>query len=235
MHRILGQERAIDTLLTALGSGRVHHGWIFSGPLGVGKFTTAVEFARLLLDPHAAPNLAGEIEADPEGETSRLIDAGTHPDLHVIRKELALFSDNPQLRARKLSNIPIDVLRERMIGGKTSDDRPHVAVAYRKPAQGHGKVFIIDEAELIDVYGQNALLKTLEEPPPATYIFLITSRPERLLPTIRSRCGHFWSCAAPHRCLNAHFIRDPVPCGPDALRHPSRRSGRGPAEWGAGG
>jgi DNA polymerase III subunit delta' len=55
---------------------------------------------------------------------------------------------------------------------------------------GHGKVFIIDEAELLDRYGQNALLKTLEQPPSQTYIILVTSRPGRLLPTIHSRCQH---------------------------------------------
>jgi DNA polymerase-3 subunit delta' len=54
----------------------------------------------------------------------------------------------------------------------------------------HGKVFIIDESELIDGLGQNTLLKTLEEPPPATYIILVTSEPDRLLPTIHSRCQH---------------------------------------------
>ena len=121
MNRILGQPRAIDVLQASLRSGRIHHAWIFSGPPGVGKFTTAVEFARILLDPDAGPNLGGMIEADPEGRTSRLIDAGTHPDLHVIRKELALYSENAELRRKKLTNIPIDLLRETMLGGKSGE------------------------------------------------------------------------------------------------------------------
>jgi DNA polymerase-3 subunit delta' len=190
MHRIVGQDRAVAVLRAALGSGRLHHAWIFSGPRGVGKFTTAVALARVVLDPDAAPNLAGEIESDPAGRTARLIDAGAHPDLHVIRKELALHSEVTGLNRRKLANIPIDVLRERMIGGKTSDDKFHDGPAYRTASLGHGKVFIVDEAELVDRTGQNALLKTLEEPPAATYIVLVTARPERLLPTIRSRCQH---------------------------------------------
>lgn len=190
MQKILGQPFALDVIQRALRSGRLHHAWIFSGAAGVGKFTTAIEFARILLDPDASANLAGDIEADPGCEASRLIDAETHPDLHVIRKELALFSENAQLRTRKLMNIPLDLLREKMIGGRMSDDKYHEAPAYRTATLGHSKVFIIDEAELIDHNGQNALLKTLEEPPPHTYIFLITSRPERLLATIRSRCQH---------------------------------------------
>jgi DNA polymerase-3 subunit delta' len=190
MERILGQDRAVGVLREALASGRLHHAWIFSGPRGVGKFTTAKEFAKILLDPDAGPNLTGEIQADPAGRAAPLVDSETHPDLHVIRKELALFSDNPQLRSRKLSNIPLDVLREHVIGGKTSDERYHEAPAYRTPALGHAKVFIFDEAELIDRNGQNALLKTLEEPPPRTYLLLVTSRSEWLLPTVHSRCQH---------------------------------------------
>lgn len=189
MHRILGQDRALEVLRSALRSRRIHHAWLFSGPTGVGKHTAAVEFARILLDAEAQPTLTGDIESDPDSSSSREIDAGTHPDLHLIHKELALESDNPLLRKRKLMNIPLDLLRERMLGGY-SGDRYHEAAAYRTPVRGHAKVFIIDEAELLDQYSQNALLKTLEEPPPATYIILITSRLERLLPTIRSRCQH---------------------------------------------
>ena len=65
----------------------------------------------------------------------------------------------------------------------------HDAPAYRKSVLGNGKVFIIDEAELMDNNGQNSILKTLEEPL-ETPIILVTSRPERLLPTVRSRCDH---------------------------------------------
>jgi len=192
LHDILGQAHALDVIGRAIDSGRIHHAWIFYGPRGIGKFTTAMAMAKILLDPEARVGAdtghPGVLAANPAGRSATLVDAGTHPDLHVIRKELALFSDNAQLRTRKLSNIPLDVLREHMIGGKTGDDKQHEASAYRTAALGHGKVFIVDEAELIDQYGQSALLKTLEEPPPRTYIFLVTDRSERLLPTIRSRC-----------------------------------------------
>ena len=187
MDQILGQDRAIEQLQAALGSGRVHHAWIFAGPRGVGKFTTAVEFARLLLDPQAAPDLAGRIAADPAGRSSQLIDAGTHPDLHILRKEDALLADTATLRTRKLLNIPVDLIRERIIGGRTNDDRIHEAPAYRTPMFGHGKVFIIDEADLMDRVAQNALLKTLEEPPRRTHFILITAQPDDLLPTTLSR------------------------------------------------
>lgn len=186
MQHIFGQSRAIHVLQSVLRSGRIHHAWTFAGPRGVGKFTAAVQFARLLLDPDAQPTLTGEIASDPDSHTSQLIDTRSHPDLHVIRKELALYSSDPKLRNRKLLNIPLDVLREWMIGGKGEDGGQ--APVYRTPALGHRKVFIIDEAELLDQYSQNAILKTLEEPPRQTYLVLVTCRPDRLLPTIRSRC-----------------------------------------------
>ncbi|MHC5022775.1 MAG: DNA polymerase III subunit [Planctomycetota bacterium] len=189
MHQILGQDKAVEILQTALRAGRVHHGWIFAGPRGVGKRTTAVELAKILLDPLAEPDLAGRVAAAPDGETSRLVESGAHPDLHLIRKELALFSADSSLHRRKLMNIPIGVLREHVIGGRVGEQDID-APAWLTPVRGHGKVFIIDEAELIDDTGQNALLKTLEEPPPQTYIILVTSRPDRLLPTIHSRCQH---------------------------------------------
>ena len=72
MKRILGQQRAIETLRAGLRSGRLAHAWIFAGPRGVGKFTTALELARALLDPSADP----EGNADPESQTCRLIEGG---------------------------------------------------------------------------------------------------------------------------------------------------------------
>ncbi len=81
MKKILGQVKAVETLLAGLRNGRFAHAWIFAGPRGVGKFTTAIELARIVLDPGASPDGA----VDPAGETARLIDAGVHPDLHVVR------------------------------------------------------------------------------------------------------------------------------------------------------
>ena len=101
-------------------------------------------------------------------------------------------------------NSPVDVLRQHMIGGWTKDPpRFHEAPAYLTPLSAPAKTFIIDEAELIDTVGQNALLKTLEEPPRRTYIFLVTSRPERLLPTIRSRCQHVRFVPLDHASMDA--------------------------------
>jgi DNA polymerase-3 subunit delta' len=138
---------------------------------------------------------------------AELIDAGSHPDLHVIRKERAEDSSIKELRDRKQTNIPLDLLRELMIGGVVGDGKSFDSPVWRGAYFGHNKAFIIDEAELLDPYGQNALLKTLEEPPPGTYIFLVTTQEERLLPTIRSRCQRVAFRALDAGAMHAWFER----------------------------
>lgn len=192
MDRILGQPAALDALRNQLLTERVHHAQIFHGPAGVGKFTTAIAFARELLCHDPVTDLHGNASACGACGSCKLFDSlneaedsddptaalrSAHPDLHIITKELALFSDDAQERSRKLTSIPVGVIREHLLGP-----------ASLAPALNHGKVFIVDEAELLNSTGQNALLKTLEEPTPGTYLVLVTSSEHRLLPTIRSRC-----------------------------------------------
>ena len=170
MDNLVGNICVRERLQGVLRSSRCPHAFVISGPRGVGKCSFVLELARTIL------NTKDE----------------THPDLHVIKKEDVAWSSNPTLQRKKQTNIPVDLLRERMIGGTTSDGSKHGAVVYRTPVIGHKKVFVIDEAELLDESGQNALLKTLEEPPEDTIVFLITSREDRLLQTVLSRC-HLYS------------------------------------------
>lgn len=181
LKEILGQRSALATLRAVLTSGRVHHAWVFQGPAGVGKRTTAEAFAATLLDPTTGPTLSGDIEPEEGSETARLIAAGVHPDLHIITKELARYSDDRAIRERKLISIPKEVVEEHLL------EPASLAASIRSGAQA-GKVFIVDEAELLNLPTQNALLKTLEEPAEGTVIILVTSAPELLLPTMRSRC-----------------------------------------------
>ena len=166
----------------------MHHAWILHGPPGVGKMRAAEALARILLDPQATAAHRDALEPPTGTPVAALIQAGTHPDYHVICKELAAVSESRELRDRKQLNIPLDLLRERMLGGVDGEGRHHESAVFRTAAMGHGKVFVVDEAELLDADAQNAMLKTLEEPPPGTTIVLVTSREDRLLPTVRSRC-----------------------------------------------
>jgi DNA polymerase-3 subunit delta' len=185
LSRVLGQDRAIAALRSAIASDRIHHAWIFHGPAGVGKFTTALAFAALILDPTTAPTLSGELEADPQSPVQRLIRAGVHPDLHVVTKELALFSEIAKVRESKQRTIPKDVVETHLL-------RPAALAPVIRSGSRVTKVFIVEEADLLDKSPtnapvQNSLLKTLEEPASGTVIILVTSSEELLLPTIRSR------------------------------------------------
>ncbi|MGP1272833.1 MAG: DNA polymerase III subunit [Phycisphaerales bacterium] len=178
---IRGHDRPIAHLTAALEAGRLHHAWVFHGPRGVGKFTTALSFAALLLDPTTARDLSGRLAPDPESRVQSLLASGSHPDLHIITKELARFSDDERVRKQKHTQIAGDVVRSRLI-------RPAQLAPKLGERGAAGKVFIVDEAELLNAASQNALLKTLEEPPEGTVIILVTAAEDRLLPTIRSRC-----------------------------------------------
>ena len=177
---IVGHERAKGVLAASARSGRVHHAWIFHGPAGVGKRTLAEAFGLALLDETTRAE-GGGLVCDESSEARRLGRSGMHPDLHVVTKELARFSEDQNVRKRKLTSIPKEVLVERVIepASRSSSVRRDSLAS---------KVFIVDEAELMNDAGQNALLKTLEEPAPGTVIMLATSSEDRLLATIRSRC-----------------------------------------------
>ena len=182
---VLGQDHAIGLLNDAMASGRIHHAWIFHGPQGVGKFTTAMAFASALLDPTTKQRADGRFAPESGSRTQQMIGADSHPDLFVVRKELATESRETAIRSRKQTTIPREVIDEFLV------EPAHVkrsVVANSMKA----RVFIVDEAEMLARGGgraaQNALLKTLEEPPEGVVIILVSTSDEALLPTIRSRC-----------------------------------------------
>lgn len=195
MLNILGQSRAVAQLQRALRAGRLAHTWIFAGPPGVGKFTTALALARTVLcdqpvktaNQEQVPLLPADFPLQlPCGACAscRAIAAGTHPDLHVVTKELVRYHDKSG--KSKATTLSIQVIRAEITGSNDPED-PAEAKIYRRSFRGRGKFFLIDEADLMEAPAQNALLKTLEEPPPDSYLILITSSPLELLSTIRSR------------------------------------------------
>src|SRR2546421_1586501 len=167
---ILGQDSAIQSLRDAHRADRMPHAMLFAGPVGVGKATTARALGALwLCEKPKADSPCGKCES------CRLFDAGNHPDFHVIVKELIRYHD--RAGTSKGIDLSIHVIRPELL------DK-----AAMKPAMGRGKVFVIEQAELLNNEAANAMLKTLEEPPGRTIIMLLTDQPGLLLPTIRSRC-----------------------------------------------
>jgi DNA polymerase-3 subunit delta' len=172
LSEIIGQARAVSTLQTVVASGRIHHAWIFSGPLGVGKHT-------------AARALASELLSHGDPIAAEMLRRGVHPDLHLVSKELASISRVPGVQKQKQTSIAKEVLEEFLVE-PASRSRAHFGPS---PI---GKVFVVDEAHMISAKNQNSLLKIIEEPPNSetggTVIILCAIDEHRLLPTIRSRC-----------------------------------------------
>ena len=186
---IVGQDPAVSRLLRDISGGRAPHAYIFAGPEGVGRRTTASALAKTLLCENPAEQANNGRFADlPDDyilkvpcnqcEDCRMIDAGSHGDFHPVHKELAQFHDDPAVRSRTMQALGIDVIKNFLI-----------APAAMTPSRGKGKVFVVNEAELMTPPARNCLLKTLEEPPPGVTIILLAARADQLSATLLSRCA----------------------------------------------
>lgn len=175
------QDRALGLLERALSADRLPHAYIFHGPDGVGKETCATWLAGVLLCHQTSvsrdANDRPVHRACGRCNDCQTVRAGTHPDLHVVHPKLIKYHEDAKVRRRKGIDLGVDVVRQFVINQ-----------VGHKPVQGRAKVFIIRQADRITPQAQNALLKTLEEPPATTFIILLVSSLDRLLATTHSRC-----------------------------------------------
>jgi DNA polymerase III subunit delta' len=174
---LYGQSRAEAAFLEAFNAGRLHHGWLITGPRGVGKATLAWRIARFLLTLPAddggmfgAPPAPTTLETAANTPTARRLLQLADPRLFLLRrgandKETALAQD-----------IRVDEVRKM---------KSFFALS---AADGGRRVAIIDSADEMNTAAANALLKLLEEPPAGVTFLVISHQPQGLLPTIRSRC-----------------------------------------------
>ena len=200
----IAQQPAAQTLIQrAIRSDRVPHAYLFHGPDGVGKEKFAAGLAELLICSQPVEKTLEGDQARLVGVESirvgcgtcpdcRLLAAGTHPDLHLIYRQLNRDHPDAEVRRRKALDLGIDVMRHFVI------DRVGLT-----PNRARMKVFVIREADRATVQAQNALLKTLEEPPGDTVLILLVRSLDRLLPTTLSRCQ-----LARFDALPAAFVRE---------------------------
>ena len=161
---LVGQEAAERVLEDAMGSGRLHHAWLLTGPEGIGKATLAFHFARALFAGNQ------RLEMDPALPVFRRVAKGSHADLLTL--ELPVDPDT----GKPKGEIPVAAIRQ-------------VAPFLHLTAiEGGWRVVVVDGAEHMNRNAANALLKVLEEPPARAVLLLVCAAPGRLLPTIRSRC-----------------------------------------------
>lgn len=172
---VIGQEHVTDPLRQALAANRVNHAYLFSGPRGCGKTTSARILARAL-------NCEQAPVADPCGEcqSCRDLARGGPGSIDVIEIDAASHGGVDDARD----------LRER---------------AFFAPASSRYKVYIIDEAHMVTSAGFNALLKLVEEPPPHVKFIFATTEPDKVIGTIRSRTHHYPFRLVPPKTLSAYL------------------------------
>ncbi|HEV2973026.1 MAG TPA: DNA polymerase III subunit delta' [Pirellulales bacterium] len=168
-HHIEGHDTMVERFRNALARGRLASTFLFVGPAGIGKRTFAMKLAQALL---CEQREAAQLDPCERCPACVQVAAGTHPDLETVSKPadksfipLAAFIGDPEHRMQEGLCHRIGL----------------------KPFMGGRKIAIIDDADYLNQEGANALLKTLEEPPPRSVLILIGTSVDKQLPTIRSR------------------------------------------------
>ena len=174
---VVGQAHVTDPLRTALAAGRINHAYLFSGPRGCGKTTSARILARSL-------NCVQGPTPDPCG---------------VCASCIALAPEGPG----SLDVVELDAASH----GGVDDTRDLRDKAFYMPAESRFRVFIIDEAHMVSPQGFNALLKIVEEPPEHLVFIFATTEPDKVLTTIRSRTHHYPFRLIPPATLRALLER----------------------------
>ncbi len=172
---VIGQDHVTTPLRAALANNRVNHAYLFSGPRGCGKTTSARILARAL-------NCAQAPVADPCGEcdSCRDLARGGSGSIDVIEIDAASH-------------------------GRVDDARDLREKAFFAPVRDRYKVYIVDEAHMVSKEGFNALLKLVEEPPPHLRFIFATTEPDKVLATIRSRTHHYPFRLIPPRLLSSYL------------------------------
>ena len=164
---LFGHEAAERMFLEAHAQTRLHHAWLIEGPEGIGKARLASRLAAYLFG--ARGPVDHPLDADETDPVWRAFSSGSHPDLRLVRREL---ND----KGKVTQDISVDQIRA------LTD------FFTMKPALGGWRIGIVDAIDETNKSGANALLKTLEEPPPRCVLFLINHGSQPILATIRSRC-----------------------------------------------
>ncbi len=192
---MVGQEHVVQALTNALQQQRLHHAYLFTGTRGIGKTTVSRILAKSL--NCTGPDGTGGITAEPCGVCTACTEIDADRYMDYIELDAA-------------SNRSIDEIRDL------------IERAAYKPGVGRFKVFMIDEAHQLTKDAFNALLKTLEEPPDYLKFVLATTDPEKMLPTVLSRCLQFNLRPMAPATVREHLQRvlaaEGVPCDEGSLR-----------------
>jgi DNA polymerase-3 subunit delta' len=168
--RLVGQDEALARAARAIRLGKPPQGWLIAGPPGIGKATLAYRIARTMLKYGARGDGPEDLSVPEKDPVSMQVAANSHPGLLVLRRAV-----NPET-GRMMNVVSVDEVR------KLSN------FFHLTSGAGGWRIAIVDTADDMNDNAANALLKALEEPPARAMLLLLSNRPGRLLPTIRSRC-----------------------------------------------
>ncbi|HYZ88838.1 MAG TPA: DNA polymerase III subunit delta' [Myxococcales bacterium] len=210
-NEIAGQSRAVRLLRGALERGQPHHAYLLAGPRGVGKELLARVFAQ-------AANCDAGPEQRPCGTCSSCsaIARGIHPDVAWVMPQSEAVARGLLSRA----DVEGTISREIRVDEVRALSRRLALAA----ARGRRKIAVLVPADALNERAQNTLLKTLEEPPPATTFLLVTEQPDALLATVRSRCARVQVAPLPEDILVDLLVKRGAPPA-DARRRAARAEG----------
>lgn len=190
---LLGQEAGEKVLLDAWKNNSLHNSWLISGIEGIGKATLAYRFARFLLAADGSKrDQYTSLEVSENNPVFKLVMNNAHPDLKIIERD---YTDTDRRKILKAIKEGEQLSDEEMRGLKKSafirvdDVRTINEFMTKKSADNNWRIVVIDSIDDMNPSSANAVLKILEEPPVKALIILISHNPNKLLPTIRSRCA----------------------------------------------
>ena len=182
MTSYLGHAKPQQIFRQSLARDMLHHAWILAGDKGLGKAGFAQQAAHFLLNSRNHPGSFSDRQND---EAGRLLAAGSHPDFRLLRRGPKGDKEEKKARDNGLDSLDEHDLARNI---KVDQIRALQPLFQNQASISEYRVVVIDAADDLERAGANALLKNLEEPPKNTVFFLISHMPDRLLPTIRSRC-----------------------------------------------
>jgi len=182
MTSYLGHDKARGVFCKSFAKGTLHHAWILAGDRGLGKAGFAKQAAHFLLSSDSGSSTFCE---NPDDQAAKLIAAGSHPDFRLLQR-----GPRTDKEEKKSRDNGLDTLEEHELARNIKIDqvRSLQSLFTSQSSISPYRVVVIDAIDDLERSGANALLKNLEEPPNRTVFLLVSHTPERLLPTIRSRC-----------------------------------------------